>query len=75
VFYVYLLRNYETGRTYIGYTNDLQRRVRQHGPDKWELIFYEAYKSEQDARDRERRLKQYGKSLAMLKKRIARSLV
>ena len=39
----------------------------------WELVYYEAYLNEQDARDRERMLKHYGAARGRLKRRIARS--
>jgi hypothetical protein len=37
----------------------------------WKLVYYEAYLNEQDARDRERMLKQYGAARGHLKQRIA----
>ena len=40
----------------------------------WELKYYEAYMSEADARDRERRFKHYAQALTALKQRIKRSL-
>ncbi|MCL0062568.1 hypothetical protein M1N67_03945 [Peptococcaceae bacterium] len=39
-----------------------------------ELIYYEAYKSEEDARKRESNLKLKSKAFAQLKKRIKNSL-
>lgn len=74
MFYLYILKNRRNGEIYLGYTGDPKRRFDEHGSDIWEPIYFEGYKSEEDARDRERKLKYYGKSLAMLKKRIARSL-
>jgi hypothetical protein len=38
------------------------------------LVYYEAYRNEQDARDREGMLKHYGGTLGILKKRINRSM-
>ncbi|MDP2924432.1 MAG: GIY-YIG nuclease family protein [Candidatus Omnitrophota bacterium] len=60
---------------YYGYTNNLERRIAEHNKkQKWELIYYEAYKSELDARDRERRLKHYAQALTALRGRLKRSL-
>ena len=39
----------------------------------WKLAYYEAYLNEQDARDRERMLKQYGAARGHLKQRIGHS--
>jgi len=40
----------------------------------WKLIYCEVYKSEKDARNRERMLKQYGSSWGHLKKRLNNTL-
>ena len=40
-----------------------------------ELVYYEAYKSKKDTREREKQLKQHGNALSFLKKRIRNSLV
>ena len=74
MFYVYLIKNKETNNTYIGYTEDLGRRVKEHKDKKPELVYYEAYKSEKDARIRERRLKQRGQSIRRLKEKLKYSL-
>lgn len=76
MYYVYTLRHPQTLFLYVGYTNDLIRRCKQHGHDKpgWRLAYYEAYAAEQDARLRERQLKQYGSSLGHLRKRLSYSL-
>lgn len=74
MFYVYIVRNNRNGATYIGYTNNLERRLREHRNKKPDLIYYEAYKNELDARDRERKLKQRGQSVRFLKERIKRSI-
>ena len=83
MFYAYLLRSKKDNKLYIGYTNDLRRRLREHNSGKnkstkyrrpLELIYYEAYKSEQDARRREKNLKLFGKALGGLKHRINLSL-
>lgn len=61
---------------YIGYTDNLIRRCKEHKKDKsnWKLIYYEAYSSQKDARQREKQLKQYGSSLGHLRNRIKNSI-
>jgi len=74
MYYIYLVRNSKTGRTYIGSTNDLRRRLKEHKDKKPELIYYEAYKDEKDAREREKKLKQRGQTVRRLKERLRHSL-
>ena len=84
MYYVYILRSREyDDKIYIGRTSDLKRRFMQHQSGKnvatrhilpVELVYYEAYKSREDARNRERQLKQYGNALGHLKRRISNSL-
>jgi len=74
MYYVYLIRNLKTDRTYIGYTNDLKRRLQEHKNKKPELIYYEAYKNGTDAREREKKLKQRGQTVRRLKERLKNSI-
>lgn len=74
MYYVYLLKRADIPETYIGYTNDLQRRLKEHQDKNPELIYYEAYKDEKDARERERKLKQRGQAIRRLKERLRNSL-
>lgn len=74
MYFVYLIKNQRTGYTYIGYTNNLRRRLDEHKDKNPELIYYEGYKSEEDARARERKLKQRGQSVRWLKARLKCSL-
>lgn len=83
MYYVYFLKDPGSEWIYIGYTSDLKRRLKEHEEGKTqttrkfssiELVYYEAYRSSEDAKDREKKLKQYGNSLGILKKRINRSL-
>ena len=74
MYYVYVIRNKVTKETYIGFSNDLRRRFKEHKRKTPELLYYEAYKGEKDARDRERKLKQRGQTLRWLKERIKVSL-
>ncbi|OGZ70596.1 MAG: hypothetical protein A3F47_01485 [Candidatus Staskawiczbacteria bacterium RIFCSPHIGHO2_12_FULL_38_11] len=73
MYYVYVIRKGD-GKIYIGYTNDLKRRIREHKNKIPELIYYEAYKNKLDAQDRERKLKQRGRAIKWLKERIKNSL-
>ena len=83
MYYVYFLKDLNSEWIYIGYTSDLRRRLKEHKLGKTfttkrfssiELVYYEAFKSAEDAQERERKLKQYGNSLGILKKRISKSL-
>jgi putative endonuclease len=74
MYFVYLLKNLESGKTYIGSTNDLRRRLREHKDKKSDLIYYELFKDERDAREREKKLKQRGQTARRLKERLRYSL-
>ena len=75
MYYVYTLKNIDTGKLYYGYTNNLKRRLPEHNKNrKWELVYYEAYKAESDARRRERGIKNSGQAVSALKSRIQESL-
>ena len=78
MFYVYVLKISKGGQLYIGYTNDLKRRIKEHlsGQSQYTkhrlpkgLFFYEAFASEKDARCREINLKQFKGSCGQLKKK------
>ena len=65
-YYVYILRSLKDKRFYIGFTDDLKKRVAEHNKNKnlstknrgpWRLIFYEAYLNKYDALRREKYLK------------------
>ncbi len=77
MFYVYVLMNPKTGTLYYGFGANLRQRFREHQKmpkdTDWKLVYYEAYLNEQDARERERMLKQYGAARGHLKQCIARS--
>ena len=83
MFYVYILKSKKDNKCYIGSTNDLRNRVRFHNEGKvfstqhrrpLNLIYYEAYLSEKDARKREQMLKNYGQGITNIYKRISESL-
>lgn len=83
MFYVYVLKSGKDGQTYIGSTPDLKRRLVEHQTGKvistkprrpLELIYYEAYKIEKDARLRETNLKLKSRAYAQLRRRLQHSL-
>ncbi len=64
--------------------NDLKRRLREHNASSskatrsrlpLKLVYYEAYLSEKDAKDREFKLKRFAGSYIHLKHRIRNSLI
>ena len=66
-------------KIYIGYSSDLKKRLESHNQGKgtatkyarpWRLVYYEAYSSKSLAMDREHKLKQRGRAIQELKKRI-----
>jgi len=73
MYYVYVLKNKINQELYFGYTNNLERRIKEHSQAN-KLVYYEAYLSEKDARNREMKLKDYGQSRAHLKGRLKESL-
>lgn len=83
MFYLYILKSKKDNNLYVGSTNDLKRRLKEHNDGKvistkprtpFELRYYEAFSCEEDARNREFSLKKDGRALAQLKKRIKKSL-
>ncbi len=70
MYYVYVIRNRKSRETYIGYSDDLKRRLREHKDKNPELLYYEAYKSEKDARIREKKLKQRGTKHPLAQRKI-----
>ena len=77
--YVYLLKSKNFGKLYFGYTTNLKNRFKQHNSREvkstspfapWVLIYYEAYSDKEMAKDRERKLKYFGKAYGQLKKRV-----
>src|SRR5437667_1498916 len=75
--YFYVLQRPGGQQLYFGFTTDLRQRFREHQRHRhrnWKLVYYEAYLNEQDARDRERQMKDYGNARTYLKKRIRRCI-
>ena len=78
MYYVYLLID-NNGKKYIGYSADLKRRMQEHKlgkvyttkrMDRPTLLYYEAYTDLESAKERERKLKQFGSSYKGLIKRL-----
>lgn len=80
MFYTYLLFNTKTRKYYVGYTSNLVERFEQHiswynestayESAFWKLVYYEAYLTESDARNRELKFKNHGRWIQEIKKRI-----
>jgi len=73
----------QNGNLYIGYTTDLVKRLRDHNAGKslfskkfspWRLVYGEGFADVGDAKDRERKLKQYCRVYSQLKRSISRSI-
>ncbi|MBM3206128.1 MAG: GIY-YIG nuclease family protein [Candidatus Staskawiczbacteria bacterium] len=70
-YYVYALKSISRNYIYVGITNNLERRIRQHKNGKeattnpyrpFEIILTETYNTRLEARQREKKLKSgYGK--------------
>ena len=81
--YTYILKSKKDNNLYIGSTNNLKERFIKHNKGlvystrnrrPFELIYYEAYKSEDDARQREHNLKLRRNAFSQLKRRIKKSI-
>ena len=78
-FYVYLISSKDKKRTisYVGYTNDIKKRIRLHNSSKgakftkgriWKLKYFKSYKSKKVAMREEYILKKNRKLRNILKK-------
>jgi putative endonuclease len=83
MYYVYILKSKKDNNCYIGSTNSLSKRIDEHSSGlvfstkqrfPFELVYYEAYRSESDARYREKNLKIRSRAYAQLKRRIQGSI-
>ena len=79
MFYVYVLQSDKDKTTYIGFTEDLRKRLAEHNSGKAKsvkhklplcLVYYEAYKDKTQARKRELELKNNRSKKEELYKRI-----
>jgi putative endonuclease len=67
MYYVYILKNKGSGKYYIGYTTNLERRIAEHnegrsrwtriGKGKWMLMYCEEFEDKSRALKREKELK------------------
>ncbi len=62
MYYIYILQSLKDGKTYVGYTNNLQERLKKHNSGQakstkfrqpLKLIFSEEFKTSAEARQRE----------------------
>lgn len=82
---VYVIQHDITKEIYIGRTNDLRRRLKEHNASQqtatkrrsgeWILVYAEAYRAKDDAVKRELRLKQHGRAKQELLKRAKSSQI
>lgn len=85
MYIVYAIQHTIDKIIYIGITANLKRRLSEHNNNdnystsrkdgKWILIYAEAYRSKEDAQERERKLKNHGSGKHELYKRIKRSML
>ncbi len=82
MFYVYALYSKEQNKFYIGFTENLKQRIKEHSLNKslsdrriknLVLVYYEAYNSKTDALIREKQLKT-GFGRGYLRKRLKNSI-
>jgi putative endonuclease len=83
MYYVYLIKSKQSDCLYLGCTKDLRKRLAEHNLGKsfytkdkgpWEVRYYEAFFSKDDAFQREKQLKRHKRGMIELKKRIEKSL-
>lgn len=82
MYHVYVLESCNSKKWYIGYTNNLQRRLEEHNNHKnvstareqiWKIIYCETYIDKMDALGREKFLKS-GSGWKFLKKQLSHYL-
>lgn len=66
MFFVYILKSQVANKSYVGHTDDLGRRIKEHNSGKhfytkrhlpWEIIYNEKFENADEARKREKYLK------------------
>jgi len=84
MFWIYVIKSKKTNDLYFGFTSNLESRLNSHNSGNnhstkfgipWEIIYSEGYKSEKDARIREKKLKHYGNARTYVKSRLKNSLI
>ena len=82
MFYTYIIKSWKNDKLYIGFTNDLRKRFKEHndgrskytkGRGPYDLIYYEACLEKEDARSRELYLKS-GRGRRYINSRLKRFL-
>lgn len=81
---MYVIQNDVTKEKYIGYTSNLKTRIDTHNADGkkattrkngvWHYVYIELFRSEDDAKERERKLKAHGSAKQKLLLRLRKSL-
>ena len=83
MYFVYLLKSKKSNNLYLGYTNDLKKRIDEHNQGlsratksciPWRIVYYEAYFSKEEAIRREQNLKLRANAWNQLKLRIKKSI-
>ena len=83
MFNVYILKSLKDGKLYIGYTNNLRRRIYEHNSlntkstksrAPFKLVYYEAYVDQDEAKHREENLKLRARALRQFTLRIKKSI-
>ena len=84
MFFVYVLFSKKDSKLYIGFTNNLKRRYKEHQQGlvistknrlPLNLVYYETYTSKKDAAEREQKLKQFSGAMAYLRNRLKNSIM
>ena len=84
MFFVYVLFSKKDSKLYIGLTNNLKRRYKEHQQGlvistknrlPLNLVYYETYTSKKDAAEREQKLKQFSGIMTHLRNRLKNSIM
>ncbi len=66
MFFIYILKSQVANKSYVGHTDDLDRRIKEHNSGKhfytkrylpWKIIYNEKFENADEARKREKYLK------------------
>ena len=85
MWFVYIIQHSITKQIYIGTTNNLKRRLKEHNNQsqyatrrkngKWIPVYIEIYRNKTDSLKREEKLKYHGRAKQELLRRIKNSLI